>query len=157
MSELQNIELLVTEARKLWMQNPQFVASEQFFRLWQENCKPVPFVVSEPEVVIAGQTLNLGAHTARKKDEPEVSWTVYATWYAYELCPMLVFENGYDAFTFLLRISENGIEFEPGPELSNPLEDNLMGEHVEAMFEVAKLLKERYPMLDLSKARDALV
>lgn len=150
-SEIEKIDLFISEALRHWMLNPQFVSSEQFFRMWQSNCSPRPFRLPSGGLHLAGKHVLFGQTT---EDQQAV---VYVDWNADLLRPMVVCEWGYESKTRVICVDENGLSFPAGPDLDNPLEDNLLGSHVEAMAEVARLLRERYSSFDLSNARDVLL
>ena len=160
-SEPDKLSLFLSEAHKFWLQNPQLVTGEPFFRLWQENCRPVPFPLPQEGLRLNGQTFFAQVWTEARASH--LTPIVYADWWhgapthPYE-CAMVVCELGPLARTVLLPFDEHGsCNPTPGPERELASEDNLQGENIEAMFDVATHLKQRFPALNLSAAKDRLI
>lgn len=158
--EADKLQLYLNEARKLGLQHPHFVSQESFFRLWQENCSPKPFVLPKTGLTLAGR--RCFAEAWQKAEEQGVAPIVHADWWPGTAddpvaCARVICDIGTSSTSILLPLANHG-QCTPrtGPAHA-PHDDQLQGENLEVMFDVANHLKSQYPGLNLNSVKDKII
>ena len=95
MTEFAKVSGYIAEAEKLWATNQELVQSRQFYCLWEDACRPEPFVVPAAGLRLGRQVLAPGAAPGER--------VAHFTWHDDEHCAALVVEDDDETQLVLLR------------------------------------------------------
>lgn len=149
-AEIQKVIQFLDEAAKLAKVNPILVASEQFFRIWQDACSPRPFFVP-PQGIFWNNSQIIG------KTSHDNTRIAYLDWHQNDKQPILAIEAENRIEIQRIIVDNKEIIFGKPEDTSPDPNDMTFGDKVEAMAEVVAILKQDYPNLNLHKASNSLI
>lgn len=143
-TEFDKILTFVAEVRKQWPRHPDLVLSRQFYALWEELQKPLPFQVPASGLQIGEQALELAS------GEELIG---YFCWDEEDMCPCLVLEGAMITQRVLFLIQDGEVVVEETPPIS--LEEDTLGfgERLEIIYDVIAYTRETYPAFDVRELR----
>ena len=150
MTEFAKVSGYIAEAEKLWATNQELVQSRQFYCLWEDACRPEPFVVPA-----AG--LRLGRRQVLAPGAAPGERVAHFTWHDDEHCAALVVEDDDETQLVLLRFVDGALQVTAQKPERHGDDDSSYGERVEVMSDVVAQVREQYPGVDLKHVQNAMI
>lgn len=150
MNEFAKISGYIAEAEKLWATNQELVQSRRFYCLWEDGCRPLPFVVP-------ADGLRLGRQQVLASGAANVARVAHFTWHDDEHCAALVVEDDDETQWVLLRIVDGALQVTAQKPEPHGEDDRSYGERVEVMSDVVARVREQYPGVDLKHVQNTMI
>ena len=145
--EIEKLEQYFAELFRRLGHGAATATGEKFFRMWEEACNPLPFIVPKEGLRI-GETVLI--QPEKDKDAKRVACL---SWDAEGQCPSLLVETAEKSVIQRLGFKDGAIVFGESIEIDAAMPEESEGEKVEVMSEVAKIIKRDYPQIDLKTVK----
>jgi KaiC/GvpD/RAD55 family RecA-like ATPase len=145
--EIEKLEQYFAELFRRLGHGAATATGEKFFRMWEEACNPLPFIVPKEGLRI-GETVLI--QPEKDKDAKRVACL---SWDAEGQCPSLLVETAEKSVIQRLGFKDGAIVFGESIEIDAAMPEESEGEKVEVMSAVAKIIKRDYPQMDLKTVK----
>ena len=149
--EIEKLEQYFAELFRRLGHGAATATGEKFFRMWEEACNPLPFIVPKEGLRI-GETVLI--QPEKDKDAKRVACL---SWDAEGQCPSLLVETAEKSVIQRLGFKDGAIVFGESIEIDAAMPEESEGEKVEVMSEVAKIIKRDYPQMDLKTVKKEFI
>ncbi|MCK5802766.1 MAG: AAA family ATPase [Lentisphaeria bacterium] len=139
-SELDKIEAYFSEATRVWTVNPELVLSRDFFALWEEAQRPVPFLLPEGFIELCSCPIELVEDT---------NGIAHFHWDTQESCAAFTVEGATCVQTFHVFFQEGVPVVEDGLREFHEEVGMAFGERLELVYDAIAYTRERFPERDI--------
>ena len=141
-TELQKIKNYFDEGGKQWGVNPEFVIGQQFYELWEETYRPLPFPIPGRELSILNTTISLANDTELKG--------CYC-WNSIEECCCLYIEGDRSTQKIFLLFEDGLPLVQEKPATYLDIAELSFGERLEVIYDLIAVVKKGDFNFDLHK------
>ena len=132
-NEINKINFFYQEGQRMWLTNPDYVLTKEFYELWESLHAPQPFEIAD-SVELLGVNFDL--------PECDSSKIAYYSWVNKDMCPALFVESKEWEKRFLLTFAEGEAKIYEEDLILLSDDDYSMGEKLEVVMEVISYMRK---------------
>ncbi|MFA7232434.1 MAG: hypothetical protein WC071_14265, partial [Victivallaceae bacterium] len=140
-SDLYKINYYFEEGGRLWNSDPERVTSREFYELWENIQRPLPFLLPENSFELFGIKFELP-----KSEHDRIG---YFCWDNDEMCPALRVETLEWEKKFLLIFNDGEPQIYENDAIQLEQDELSVGEKLEIVYDVIGYCREHFPDKDI--------